>query len=235
MYIIGGLELPIKWLAIWPFNTHADEQPVQHNRLVWTDFYTSHPFLSAWSNVESLSLSGLMDDREIKFCGVLVATADDLRKPDIRNRPIDLRIAGIIDHASTMQLQELDIGGGELLSSITVPAMGHLQRTLQHRGAYLRRLTIKRIILNGSSWIPLLSPLRQHNTALEEIEISDLEIGHPEYWSLHFPGVSVNHIVDPVTGSKFIYPSAGKNLTIRYAGPRMDLALQKIEQWAQGG
>ncbi|KAL3459193.1 hypothetical protein BJX64DRAFT_291446 [Aspergillus heterothallicus] len=227
LYIIGGVELPVKSIEICP-----DPLRPWPTSLAWTDFFTSPAFQSAWSSLSELSLHNILaQENRPDFFNHLIAAATQLRRLEIRDA--SLNILGAV----TANLRSLYMGHGIIFAWRIEP----LCEALKSRAGHLRSLTLKALETERTGWKPLLASLRKHNSSLDEIEIGDLSSKGGGTYRLHWPQLPQHAVVDPASEAQITYTTApsqhGPDLVValRYSGPKMHHALRVIEVLAEEG
>ncbi|CEL11008.1 hypothetical protein ASPCAL14115 [Aspergillus calidoustus] len=232
-YIIGAVDIPVKSFRV----EGTDSRDLQR-----TGYFEKPRFRNAWATVESLEFHRVDPSRPVyAFFAPLVAYATSLKRLKIDDY-LDVHTMNFIGRA-TLTLQELHLTQRWNIAG-RLPAQCWTAWDLEGRAGYLRKLHILRLAMEGgASWIPFLSSLRQHHTSLEEITISGFYTGGTVKRWLHFPAIAVDPVVDPATGSEFQYrcwsegwgPGRPLCMYVKYAGPRMGIALQRLEATAQEG
>ncbi|KAJ0422023.1 hypothetical protein BJY00DRAFT_311426 [Aspergillus carlsbadensis] len=237
-YVIARVQIPLQTFCVDFSMVPGDHDliPCIHPRHVSHAFLRRSPdFLAAWSNTRSLILRGAL--RGDLFAGLMMHTGRleklELTKcwwPDLGNTFHVLKLLG-----RSLQLREFRLEWSD--------ASQHALATLLKQvKPSLRKLYPGHLKLRWGSWIPILTQLRARNTTiLEEISLIELSSVGFVKSQLHFPRLSSNAVVDPETGSEVTYSSRvvgggfGRclNTGIRYSGPRMDIALQRLPDWGQ--
>ncbi|ODM17673.1 hypothetical protein SI65_06461 [Aspergillus cristatus] len=160
----------------------------------------------------------------------------------------------LIQHAKNLQKLQIDFDHGDETNSFIkrlsyTDCLSHLKeltlKATSVSGEYIRRflcyyrnlrkLSLRAIFLDEGECLPILRFLQHEFPTLEEIEIFHLRDGRK---LVHFQGVSENPIIDEAQGTKFTFISLRKrgemrNIRLSYSGPKMDIALQKLVDWAQ--
>lgn len=120
------------------------------------------------------------------------------------------------------------------LKAVSSVSGKYIRRFLRyHRNLW--KFSLSAIFLNEGECLPILRFLQREFSTLEETVIFHLRDGSK---LVHFPAVLENPIIDEVQGTKFTFVSTRKrgelrNISISYSGPKMDIALQKLVDWAQ--
>lgn len=195
-------------------------------------------FITTWSGVRELSLKhALQPAITADWVFQLVQHARSLRKLQI-DFGLGDETASFMHRLSyadfPFHLQEVTLRGVSQMrgESLAQSLMCFLCR--YHDS--LRRIYLKGIFLEEGECVAVLRCLRSSGfSALEEINLFNLRDGKK---GLHFPGVSENPVVDEEQGTEFTYFSMKKrggrrNLGVCYSGPKMDVALQRLVDWAQ--
>ncbi|KAL4789782.1 hypothetical protein BDV19DRAFT_382842 [Aspergillus venezuelensis] len=233
--IITSIERPLRELGL----LFKASNSVGGNRIDMARVNNGLPqepkFITACSNLESLTFNFAMETEEVLFVAQIIRNATRLQRLTI-DADYGEHSTSLMSHLNLysaqitvpIPLRELTLGTAHVGSS---HASTEFLASLQHS---LIKVSFTAVHLDSGDWASVLRALSKLPLLTD---ISTWVFGQPEFQRVHFPAILQDPVVDPVLGTKFSYTvrklrQGQRTLMVAYSGRSMDIALQKLADFA---
>ncbi|KAJ0422024.1 hypothetical protein BJY00DRAFT_311427 [Aspergillus carlsbadensis] len=246
LYILAGSDIPAESLFVKfdrLYGAQRESSGVDPERLSAHEMLAIPGFQHACTSIHTLTITGAMRRGESIFASMLPYTRALQRLVvrhcwDRESAPLSTALGDLArEPAPRFHLREFEYSRS-LFDRTHIPGTDtteHFTTFLASQNESLRKLVLGPLTVFRQSVDPVLVSLRDNNASLEDITIRDLQ-WWPNRMRLRFPGIERNPVVDEQLGTRFEYSDrvVGDRtdrtpvMMVRYAGPRMDLALKRL-------
>lgn len=230
--IITAIERPLRELSILFKPLGCSGGNLIDMSRVDKGLFREPKFITACSSLEALTFRYAMDTEDtVDFVAQLIQHATRLQRLRIDTDHGDhstTLMSRLYSTQPTLRLRELTLETAHVGSSHAFN--GFLASFKQS----LAKVSFAGIHLGSGEWAPVLQALSRFPSLTE---ISIYTLGQPGFQRINFPAVLQDPIVDPVLGTKFSCTvkklrQGPRILMVAYSGPSMDIALQKLADFA---
>ncbi|KAL2820214.1 hypothetical protein BDW59DRAFT_174558 [Aspergillus cavernicola] len=230
--IIAAIERPLRELSILFKPPNCSGGNLINMSRVDKGLVREPKFITTCSSLEALTFRYSMDTEDtVDFVTQLIQHATRLQRlridADYGNHLTTL-LSRFYSTQLTLRLRELTLETAHVGSSHA------FNRFLASFKQSLAKISFAATHLDSGKWASFLQTLSKFPSLTE---ISTYMLGQAGFQRVHFPAVLQDPIIDPVLGTKFSYTvkklqQGQRTLMVAYSGRSMDIALQKLADFA---
>lgn len=230
--VISAIERPLRELSFLfkPPNCSGGNRTDMSR--VDKDILRERKFITACSTLGTLTFRYAMDTEDtVDFAAQLIQHVTRLQRlridTDYGDHSTTL-MSRLYSAQLTLRLRELTLKSAHVGSSHAfIGFLVSLKQTLT-------KVSFATTYLDSGEWASAFRSLSKFPSLTE---ISTYILHQPVFQRIHFPAMLQDPTVDPVLGTKFSYTSKKflqeqRTLFVAYSGPGMDIALQKLADFA---